>query len=126
MGRHQEAAPELAAAATNFAGVDRPRQATALHDLALALCGTGRLTDAIAAVQQSRRLYAALGDRRGEARTWYTEGLIHDQGNRTDLAIKSAETSRDLYDPEDPERDNPETALEIYRTRQREQESDTP
>ncbi|MFJ3794267.1 hypothetical protein [Kitasatospora sp. NPDC090091] len=116
-GRYREAAAELAAAAANFAGVDRRRRATALHDRALALTRLpDRLEDAMLAVRESRKLFVELGDRLGQADTWYSEGLIHDRADRTELAIEALETSRGLYGPEDPERPDVEAALATLRT----------
>jgi tetratricopeptide (TPR) repeat protein len=62
MGRYEEAAPELAAAAANFAGVDRHRQATALDDLASVLSRLHRLEDAMFAIRRSRKLFVELGE----------------------------------------------------------------
>jgi tetratricopeptide (TPR) repeat protein len=112
LGRYKEAAPELAAAAANFAGVDGRRQANALLDLGSVLTRLDHLEDAMLAIRQSRKLFVELGDRRGHARTWYSEGLIHGRADRAELAIEALKSSCDLYELEDPERQDAETALE--------------
>jgi hypothetical protein len=61
------------------------------------------------------RLIAWVGDRRGQARTWYTEGLIHGRADRTQLAIEALETSWGLYEPEDPERPDVQRSLDFFR-----------
>ncbi|MFD5720925.1 tetratricopeptide repeat protein [Streptomyces sp. NPDC127036] len=115
MGGYEEGAAELAAAASNFAGADSRCQAASLHDLALALAELDRLEDAMSAVRQSRKLFVELGDRRGQAHAWYSEGLIHDRADRTELAIEALETSWGLYGLEDPERSEIEADLEMLR-----------
>ncbi|MET9457388.1 hypothetical protein ABZY05_20225 [Streptomyces canus] len=115
-GYKEQAATELATAATNFAGRNPLREATALCDLATTLSQLGRLDQAMVAVRRSRKLFAELGDRSGQAHAWHVEGFLHQKDNRRDLAIEALETSRNLYEPHDSERTEVEARLKALRS----------
>jgi tetratricopeptide (TPR) repeat protein len=111
-GHHAEAAKELSAAASSFAAAGSPRQAVALHDLAVALTQTGQLDDALSVVRRAQKLAT---DGKVQRHAWYTEGVVHYHAGRMKQAIECLERSLALYDHDDPERSEIEAVLAMAR-----------